>query len=194
MDIDTLFQNLTQHEHEELMNHHAILVSVYKSTKNKSDAVKIMYQWVDNQIKNYPAQYKAAVTCKGKGCSFCCHIQVVCTMAEAKTIVEYCKQKGIAIDKQKIKKQSKINKEDWLFSTHKRCAFLDDQGSCKIYDVRPIACRIHNSVSPVEMCDTDKSVSANVASYVEANVYSATAALAEETGIDSMTKLIYKIL
>lgn len=194
MNIEQLFESLTPEELKEALNHYKILLNVYNNTKNKTEAVKMMYQWVDNQINKYPDNFKNALTCRGKGCSFCCHIQVVCTMAEAKTIVEYCKQKGISIDKKQIKNQSKIHGDEWIFSAHKKCVFLSDEGGCKVYDVRPIACRLHNAVTPVELCDTDKSRGAEVASYVEAHVYSATTALAESTGIDTMPKLIYKII
>ena len=45
------------------------------------------------------------------------------------------------------------SRDEW-FNQNRTCAFLNKiSGKCSIYEVRPLACRLHLVVSPAEDCD-----------------------------------------
>lgn len=96
------------------------------------------------------------ITCK-KGCAFCCYQRVTGSRAEAQEILEYCKENGIQFSRARIKKQARAGSlEEWLKLPYetKRCAFLGENNECKIYPIRPLACRSYFSISDPQICDT----------------------------------------
>jgi Fe-S-cluster containining protein len=42
-----------------------------------------------------------------------------------------------------------------FYQLRRSCAFLEEDGSCGIYEVRPLTCRIYMSFSTPEYCDPD---------------------------------------
>jgi Fe-S-cluster containining protein len=194
MTLEQMFDSMSLEEYDRISKHIAVLSNFYKNTKDKNQAVRMIYSWVDKQISEYPDKAKKQIKCGGKGCSFCCNIHVMCSLDEAQLIKNYAESKGIQIDKQRLKKQSKLTVGDYILSPHKRCVFLDNDGSCKVYDVRPLACRMHNAVTPVELCDTDKSMGAETASYAEPHVYAAVIALSQFSTINGMSKHLFNLI
>lgn len=86
-----------------------------------------------------------------KGCYFCCHSEIRVSRYEAAYIIEKCSEKKIEPNWKLAKKQNEgdFNKLRWR---HKKCAFLDDKGCCKIYDFRPMVCRTHNTFLEPKFC------------------------------------------
>ena len=75
---------------------------LYKKTTIE-DIFKAFYE---NESKMPPVN----CSCK-KGCSFCCHIQVVITKPEANIIIDYCRVNNIKIDYSYLEKQLKLTEE-----------------------------------------------------------------------------------
>jgi Fe-S-cluster containining protein len=98
---------------------------------------------------------KRVISCK-KGCAFCCHYVVDMTLTEAQIIVEYCKEKGIEIDKEKLATQQPLSTTERPKHKDSACVFLSPDNSCKIYDVRPIACRMQLVVTAPKYCDASE--------------------------------------
>ncbi|WP_158027285.1 YkgJ family cysteine cluster protein [Labilibacter marinus] len=88
-----------------------------------------------------------------KGCAYCCYQPVYMTSQEALLIYEFILQ---AFDENQLKTlrsktEKKLKKTKNLPEENKQkilhaCPFLSD-GSCSIYSVRPMACRIYLSAS-----------------------------------------------
>ena len=132
-------------------------VAVFRSHSDPFEGLMHLYAIADdgNELM------KGKVTCK-KGCSFCCYIRVACTELEAKLIVDYCEQKGIEIDEDKLNKLATLGIHDYMLSPHRRCTFLSEEGTCKIYEVRPMSCRNHFVTTPAYLCDTADQTTTNV--------------------------------
>ncbi len=98
------------------------------------------------------------VSCK-KGCAYCCHIKVAATEDEAKLVVDYCEDNNIEITPEHRKRlfaQSKLDSEvDYMMSKDKKCVFLGEDNCCKVYEVRPSACRNYFVFSDPSDCDGD---------------------------------------
>lgn len=90
-----------------------------------------------------------------KGCSFCCHINLDVHEAEAKLALGYAIEKGIPIDWEQVKMQAEADEYKTLPYSQKRCAFLQSDGACGVYEYRPIKCRTHFVKSSVENCNTE---------------------------------------
>lgn len=103
------------------------------------------------QIKN-PDLFKTS-PCKN-GCAHCCHILLSISSDELDLIMETIEDKKITIDYPHLVRQAEIiksmgehtstNAKRYLkISSYdeRRCIFLDENKSCKIYENRPLACR-----------------------------------------------------
>jgi Fe-S-cluster containining protein len=110
---------------------------------------------VDGLLAQAP---EGAVACKA-GCGHCCHVAVSVTAPEALTIVEHLKRPGSAAELQQLagrvaaarERTGRLSSSE-RFSPDNPCVFLDD-GRCRIYEVRPLACRGMNSLDATE-CET----------------------------------------
>jgi hypothetical protein len=94
--------------------------------------------------------YKAQAVCE-KGCASCCIDvgSVGATTLEGLIILEYIQ----GWDRQALKEINRNlgeNRNDKLSQVFSRCAFLDQEQSCRIYAVRPFSCR---RLYSVRQCD-----------------------------------------
>lgn len=93
----------------------------------------------------------------GKGCSYCCHQPVGLNVAEARTIALHLPSLPDDIRKDSLKRLKRlVNVPPKKYGpTHHNkkyaCPFLHEDGSCRIYEVRPLSCRRYTSIS-VETC------------------------------------------
>lgn len=105
------------------------------------------------------------VQCK-KGCAHCCHIHVDITTAEAALIAGALKANGIFFNRGKLERQAKATTvEDWraLEPKDRACVFLGTANECRIYGVRPMACRKYLVASNPKHCDTVRHMGERVA-------------------------------
>jgi Fe-S-cluster containining protein len=101
----------------------------------------------------------AKVACKA-GCGHCCHVVVGVTAPEALTIFDHLKRSRSARELERLearvvefRERTRGLTSSERFSPEYPCVFLDDAGSCTIYEVRPFACRGMNSLDATE-CET----------------------------------------
>ena len=97
------------------------------------------------------------VSCK-KGCSACCHMEVEITNYEAEILKDVVTS-GYVIERQRLQVQSQRGLQDpaWREGIRNKdnpCVFLDPEGSCGIYENRPVMCRRHSVTSPPKNCAT----------------------------------------
>ena len=96
-------------------------------------------------------------------CSGCCHLAVHATFPEAVAVAEQLSAQQtaeLADYVERIKKAFKnwINLKSYLKEHRQKlgpCPFLNQQGSCSIYPLRPIACRALLSTRPAAWCTVD---------------------------------------
>ncbi len=96
------------------------------------------------------------ITCN-KGCTACCHTQVAITKDEAQLLAARISE-GTIINQHRLAIQAAAHNDSdaWYEIPHKDrgCVFLDDQGSCNVYDDRPSVCRCNSVVSDPALCST----------------------------------------
>lgn len=94
------------------------------------------------------------MTCK-RGCSACCYKTVILTEDEADLLIEFCKDEGLHIDVEHLRRQAgfKGSADQWFDQDKSvaKCVFLKD-GECSVYEHRPTACRKFFVISEPEKC------------------------------------------
>jgi Fe-S-cluster containining protein len=98
------------------------------------------------------------ISCR-RGCSACCNIRVSITEDEADLLYDVVVREKIEVDQELLRQQAPWTEDDYpkyFASGQARCVFLDpERGECRVYDVRPMACRSYYVVSDPEMCKPD---------------------------------------
>jgi uncharacterized protein len=154
-----------------------------------TELIRAANEVIAEEVEEGKSMYQ--ISCK-KGCSACCHINVDIGPAEAKILLDYSRSKEINIDIAKLVEQSKITDDRaWLDSEHSACVFLGEDGVCKVYEVRPLACRKWNVISPATECGIKDNKIQIFFSLTNEGVVSALQNL--EDG-DSMPKMLLKEL
>jgi uncharacterized protein len=96
-----------------------------------------------------------------KGCSGCCHTQVSVTDDEARVLADKILS-GLTIDMDHLKKQMETENDSTAFFNlsyaARKCVFLDDHGSCRVYEDRPSVCRTNAVLGSADQCDTSESI------------------------------------
>jgi len=148
------FDDLTPQQIRQLQDISDQSARITAGIPDKKQALLALYREIDASNLKQQAEYTdPPISCK-KGCSFCCSIRVDATQLEVDVVVDYMKEKHIKVSENTLKHQSVLDVGEYFLSPHRKCTFLDDQGLCKIYPVRPFACRNYFVVSPPEHCDT----------------------------------------
>lgn len=90
------------------------------------EALEDLYRRVDEESKKQYALHGPRLKC-GKGCSACCVDGIEVLGIEAENIRSHYPE---------LLKSGKTNPPDG-------CAFLDEAGACRIYEHRPLICRLY---------------------------------------------------
>jgi hypothetical protein len=148
--------------------------------QNRVEATLEVYKAIDGFFNAAPEENKKEIQCKA-GCTACCFIDVDVSGDEAAVIINYCRENGIEIDKEYLKKQAAVGRK--TYSHLSRCVFLKDN-LCSIYPVRPIACRKHWVKTDPALCDFSKNIINQVGGYFDINTEILASALlnVDETG------------
>lgn len=128
------------------------MLSLYRQVQKNPLVGQRIHEAVDREIEEKPAPN----SCR-RGCHHCCYIHVTTTKPEVARIVQAVEEKGIQIDMERLRRQADYGTPDeWsqLDPKHRACVFLDDDGDCRIYDVRPSTCRLHFSAGDPDLCNT----------------------------------------
>jgi Fe-S-cluster containining protein len=116
---------------------------------------RCLFENVDKKLNEFIEDYrkKELISCKS-GCFHCCHYQVEITFEEALILANYVLEKKIIIDDEMLRTQSSIPDSEWYDYPEelRKCVFVGENGECKVYEDRPMACRKHNVTSGAEFC------------------------------------------
>ena len=136
--------------------------AIHEGLKKKSIKEFILkgYEAVDKYIeesnKVFNKESKRKITCEA-GCNNCCHMHVNCTSPEAKIVLDKAKELGLKLDETRLKQQFILgqgnDQYDKMDASLRQCVFLID-GKCSVYDVRPFACRLLQSVTERSICSS----------------------------------------
>lgn len=110
-------------------------------------------------LQQGPAGDRSLIAC-GPGCGTCCVVNVSVLIPEGLTIVRYLRRQDEA-QRQTIAAKLEtlwcevrgLDDEDRIF-LQRPCAFLDDDGCCRIYPVRPLLCRSITSTDAQQCRET----------------------------------------
>jgi len=185
--------------HEKLQHY----IGVYKDLKLKNpfDLISVAHtvqgevqKDIDKKLKMVKKEGKYTLSCR-QGCSFCCYLFITITDDEALLLTTYAESKGIEIDYDHLEKQSSDTMEE--FDSRpigvRKCTFLDENGSCKVYDVRPTSCRTLNVVSDPKLCDMENHKGKQVLRVVDAEAEIISCATSNATECDSMAKMLLQV-
>jgi Fe-S-cluster containining protein len=116
-----------------------------RDVKRAHLAIIDAYERLDARIESTIASSGLLPACH-RGCEWCCHgVKINVTALEALAIAERVRLEGeqlcLAV-KAAAERRHNMN-TDQLFNSGDPCPFLGASGECKIYDVRPMACRRH---------------------------------------------------
>lgn len=177
------------------------LMDGYKEAKLKYGGPSVAHHFherIDDHVSNMIERGKkeGQTTSCGKGCGFCCFQKVDITSDEALLLNEFIEEENIELDEEVMTKQTacKDAKEYMeLSAKDRKCIFLDNDMSCKVYQYRPGSCRTVLVISDPKDCDTEENRKGQI---VRLNALPAEATLitthmaAEETG--GMTEMLIK--
>lgn len=116
-----------------------------KKTLPPAQAARAVFASVQEYLVE--AQSDPRIQC-ARGCAFCCRVNVDISEEEAACIIEYCQQRGMQINTERMQAQLGKDRSTWkdLSIADQHCAFLKD-GLCSVYEVRPLACRKYFSTT-----------------------------------------------
>jgi len=143
------------------------------------------------------------IACRA-GCGHCCVLNVAVLEPEAVTIVAYLERKLLPSQIVSLRRQIddlhdclRWLDDDERVRLRRPCAFLDAEGKCSIYPVRPLLCRGLNSTDP-ESCrkaldllflDAEPQILSNLfQSALFSQAFLALARAMENAGLDSRSR------
>lgn len=168
-----------------------------KSNESDTNKTYLLLEAID-EVNNEAFANKLPKPSCTKGCSHCCHIRVAATEHEVDLILENLKFNNLEFDADDLKtleEQSKIQTDaEYITSPHRKCVFLQDDGLCGIYQVRPSACRNYYVFSDPEDCNTysRKNISEKVLVHFDINTLPMIGALMELSPLGMMSQLLLK--
>jgi len=144
---------------------------------------------IEEDKRRSPDEYEK-VRCS-KGCAFCCELYVTVTEQEAELLVEGAKENGWEIDRARLEKQiSFTDGKAWAAAPReeRRCVFLAENGTCAVYEYRPMACRCLFVFSEPSECNVETSKHVWRLAVIEAEV--ATTAAITVLGTGSLAEMV----
>jgi Fe-S-cluster containining protein len=135
-----------------------------------------------------PEAHRIACT---KGCSHCCYIRVSISDVEAVRLLQITRARSIDLDVARLAKQAASNDEhDWLTLSYedRRCVFLGTDGTCQVYDARPIACRKYFVIDSPTYCDTRSNATGHVPIWFDTPTEIVATAVATHYGLNSLPR------
>lgn len=92
-----------------------------------------------------------------RGCSYCCNVQVAVTVPEVARAIAYARAHLSGDELVQIARRAEENaaqthgKTALFYPLRLPCAFLGDEGECRVYEARPLMCRREHSLD-VQQC------------------------------------------
>jgi Fe-S-cluster containining protein len=146
------YEENANHIFEEIKNKFPEFQEIYEK-HGSLEVVNYAHQYIDAYLEKSKLFEKAS--CKGLGCSFCCHSVIYGSEIEMDYIKHNIKLLKIKPNKRRSKLQNSVKDESKLKWVDKACPYLTDDKKCSIYEFRPIVCRTHNSTENPDNCNKE---------------------------------------
>lgn len=122
-----------------------ILHDFSREAKGAARAARV-HRYLDAE---YSARPVTNASC-GSGCAACCRgFAKQVTEDEADLLADAVKSGRVEIDRNELRRQAHET------TGAAPCVFLGTDGRCRVYDLRPVACRKYHVTSPAENCATE---------------------------------------
>jgi Fe-S-cluster containining protein len=197
--LSGLLHQMTPQQQDKVSEMMAFYYEQYQEliANNQNDRISVaagIHRAVDQSLQSQIKQATEFEVSCGKGCSFCCFLRVDISNDEADLLTEYAKEQRVEIDYDKLKKQITHDNDDFmkLPAKDRKCVFLSDNGSCRVYKHRPNSCRKLIVVSDPKNCDTENNLGAQVGKLVDVEAEVLTAAALNATASGSMAEMLIK--
>ncbi len=111
------------------------------------------HQWAEMLIGTQDAKERSLIACHA-GCDHCCVVNVSVSLVEGAMIVNYLEgltpgDKDVVVKRlDRLWRRIRGLDDEERLALRSSCAFLDDNGWCCIYPVRPLYCRSVSSTDP----------------------------------------------
>jgi Fe-S-cluster containining protein len=179
-------------------NYQAQIAKLPAGRERAKVAIKALQELIEREKKQHLKAFEAKVQCKA-GCAGCCHQQVEVSGDEGALLASLV-DNGLKIDMERLERQANTDFTDlewWRQSQRdKACLFLDEKNQCRIYSMRPMACRKYFVFTPPEQCaevSPTGSITVGVYTIPDAEIF-ATAIMDYVRGEAPMAKAIWKNL
>lgn len=136
------------------------LAEVTAEAVNPTAAAHAGWEHTDAVVAEAPGRSTWAC---GRGCAACCHLLVRLHPAETEAIAEHVRAAlPSAVREALLERLAEVATTaeglDAAAYRHRRirCAFLDEDDGCRIYDQRPVVCRVHASRSAEGCADLER--------------------------------------
>jgi len=163
-----VLQSLDSKHHESILKQLDDYIKTVKQMNVSSSYIevaeslnKIVDDFMSKKINDVKVKLDKKISCS-KGCDFCCYSEVTITMPEAINMLNYCIDHNIELKTEQLKIQAYKNNFSEIKYADRRCTFLDENGSCKVYEVRPNSCRKHLVTTPANDCNQEKNIGGEV--------------------------------
>lgn len=135
------FENVMR---ESMFVFRSILHDLSREPKGPARAARV-HRYLDEEYKARPVKNAAC----GSGCAACCRgFAKQVTEDEADLLADAVLSGRVEIDRAELHKQA------GEATGAAPCVFLGEGGRCRVYDLRPVACRKYYVTSPAENCGT----------------------------------------
>lgn len=129
------------------------------------DEIRQQQAFFDEQTRSAVAACTAGggrIYC-GRGCRSCCTLAVHCTFTEALLVAEALGEAQAAVLSEHVARLRRLSEEAVDLKSYLRlhrqkignCPFLEADGACGVYAMRPFACRSLLSTRPADWCAVD---------------------------------------
>ena len=166
----------------------------FKQSKPSPGAAAGVHRLIDESVRELMGRPRAdEVKCR-KGCNHCCRQHVDITHAEAKLLHLAAGDIGYPIDRAKLQRQSQYDYKNWADqpAQDRSCVFLTPEGSCAVYEHRPMACRKYFVLSDPDLCDIVKHPGQEVLNFVSMEAEIVASAAIQAFGMNSLPTALLK--
>lgn len=141
-----------------------------QETTDSSEKYQAVAGLVDSLVKfdmNLALVDKVDIKCR-KGCAHCCRQIVAVSTLEAQVLLTKAVELNITLDRSRLERQSKYVEGTWASQPPEdhACLFLSEEGECRVYEQRPLACRKYFVISDPEVCNIVKHPGSEVAVWI----------------------------
>lgn len=120
-----------------------------RTLAKKVEIMEVLYDLNDRFLDIVrPCLDEVELKCR-KGCAHCCEFRVEALPVESLRIAEYLRSlAGEAAEEwtRKLENHARYAKGRSERDYQKKCSFMDKEGACRIYEVRPFKCRVYHSL------------------------------------------------